>query len=138
MARVQDWPEKLAEQVALAQDKPYVLGQHDCLRFTCACIQAMTGEDYWPRFAGYTTKRQALKKIATIGGSLGEAVSVVLGRPALPSKLCAQRGDIALYQDENGDHLSVCVGPTVAVLTDTGLGFVRLDNDGVRNAWRIE
>lgn len=128
------WPEQLAATIEAARHQPYVLGQHDCLRFTCACIQAMTGADLWPRFAGYSTHRQALKTIAAIAPSLGEAVTVVLGRPHQPVPM-AQRGDVLLYADAQGQHLGICTGATMALLTDTGLAFVPIDQ--ALASWRV-
>ena len=137
LTRRTDWPERLAEVIAGAQDQPYVLGQWDCLRFCCSAIRAMTGADLWPRFAGYKTKRQALVTIARIAPSLGEAVSIVLERAPLPP-LQAGRGDVLLYQDTSGeDHLGLCWGAKVAVLGPQGLLHITLDNAGLRHAWRI-
>lgn len=136
LTRAQDWPERLAEQVALVQAVPYKLGTHDCTRFTCACIEAMTGVDFWPRFAGYKTKTQALRAIARIAPSLGEAVGVVLGASAQPPNL-ARRGDVLLYEDAGGEHLGVCLGAVGAVLGPQGLIHQRLDHPGFKSSWRV-
>lgn len=135
LVRRHDWPERLAAVVAAAQQQPYKLGQHDCLRFTCQCIAAMTGVDFWPRFAGYSTRLQALRTIAAIAPSLGQAVGLVLGvLPVAP--LLARRGDVLLYTDEGGEHLGVCVGATAAVLGPQGLAHVPLSHAGFVQAWR--
>lgn len=136
LIRRQDWPERLAEQVAAAHAAPYQLGMHDCLRFTCACIEAMTGVDYWPRFAGYSTKLQALRAIAQIAPTLGQAVTAVLGAHPQPPAL-AQRGDVLLYQDAAGEHLAVCLGSVGAVLGPAGLVYQRLDHPGFKSSWRV-
>lgn len=134
--RLGGWPEALAVEVAFARRQRYELGVHDCLRFTCRCIEAMTGHDFWPRFAGYTTRREALKTIRAIAPTLGEAVGVVLGVPPAPT-LSARRGDVVLYRDAEGEHLGVCVGPTVAVLGADGLLFIRLGHHGLGPCWRV-
>ncbi len=123
LTRRQDWPERLAAVLEAARHQPYALGTHDCLRVTCQCIEAMTGVDLWPRFVGYTTRRQALKTIAAIAPSLGEAVSLVLGRQPQPLAL-SQRGDVLLYADARGEHLGICTGASMALLADEGLTFV--------------
>jgi hypothetical protein len=137
LTRRADWPERLAEVVASAQDRPYVLGWWDCLRFCCAAIDAMTGTDLWPRFAGYKTKRQALVTIARIAPSLGDAVSIVLARePIVPMQ--AGRGDVVLYVDNDGEsHLGLCLGSKVGVLAPDGLLQLPLDHAGLRHAWRV-
>lgn len=137
MARVINWPDVLAAEIEAARVQAYVLGTHDCLRFTCRCIDAMTGVDYWPRFAGYTTRREALRTIAKIAPTLAGAVDIVLGQAMRPAPF-AHRGDVVLFHDAAGDHLGVCVGLKAAVLGEAGLAFVRLDHPGVVGCWRVE
>lgn len=130
LARRQDWPEQLAAQVAAAQTKPYSIGLHDCLRFTCQCIAAMTGVDYWPQFSGYTTLREAQDKILSVAPTLREAVCKVLGQPAAPV-LMARRGDVVLFNDTFGEHLGVCTGAFVAVLQRHGLLLLPISHTGM-------
>lgn len=130
MQRRADWPERLAEQVAGAQRKEYVLGVHDCLRFTCLCIEAMTGTDLWPRFAGYTTLREAQATIQGIAPTLREAAAVVLGQQPEPVTL-ARRGDVVVFDDTFGEHLGVCTGAHVAVLQRHGLALIPTSHVGM-------
>ena len=137
LTRRADWPERLAEVVATATDKPYVLGRWDCLRFACACIEAMTGTDFWPRFAGsYKTHREALRAIILVARDLPTAIGNTLGVPPVPT-LLAHRGDLVLYRDPAGEHIGVCLGATVAVLGPDGLLHLPLTHDGLGPAWRI-
>jgi hypothetical protein len=137
LTRLEGWPERFADVVAAAHDQPYVLGTHDCLRFSCACIEAVTGHDFWLRFAGYKTRRQALVTIARIAPSLGDAVSLVLEQsPVRPP--AARRADLLLYRDPDGeDHLGVCLGATVAVLSPDGLLQLPITDKGLITAWRV-
>ncbi len=130
------WPEALAAEIAAANSTPYVLGTHDCLRFTCRCVEVMTGVDFWPRFEGYATRRQAYLTIKAIAPTLGEAVSIVLGSAPIRVPQ-ARRGDVMLYADDAGEHLGICTGSHGAVLGEAGLVFVRLDHTGLQQAWRI-
>lgn len=135
--RREDWHIQLFNVVEAAQDQPYQLGTHDCLKFSCACIEAMTGRDYWPQFAGlYGDKREALKLISQYGRSFQDAVSGVLGQEPQP-RLMSQRGDLVMYRDDGGDHLGICCGATVALLADDGLHHVPLVHDGIVASWRI-
>lgn len=135
MKRIDGWEARLIAVVEAARHRPYVLGEHDCLRFSCACIEAMTGNDYWPNFAGYKTKRQARRVIAVIAPSLGHAVSLTLGRhPRVPRS--AQRGDLVRFHDGE-DHLGVCLGGIVAVLGEQGLQFIDLNDGRMTDSWRI-
>jgi hypothetical protein len=136
LTRREDWPEQLAAQVAAAQAKPYLIGVHDCLRFSCLCIEAMTGHDYWPTFAGYTTRREAVEKLQSIAPTLAEAAALVLGVDPAPA-IAARRGDLLVYRDKLGEHMGVCTGGHVAVLGHSGLVMVRLDHPGLQNCVRV-
>ncbi len=137
MNRLPGWEDRLAAVFESARATPYVLGQHDCLRVACAAVAALTGVDYWQRFAGgYATQREAIKVIRSIAPDLGRAVSMITGtEPVLP--LQARRGDLMLYSDPAGEHLAVCNGATAAVLGPDGLLWLPLDHAGLRAAWRI-
>lgn len=135
MTRVIDWPERLSAVVASAQDQPYVLGVWDCLRFSCKCIDEMTGINYWPRFEGYRTRREALVTILKIAPTLADAVTKVLGVDPIDVAF-AGRGDLVIYNDGE-DHLGICVGPTVAVLGAESLAFVPRENPRLLKCWRI-
>ena len=105
--------------------------------FCCTAIAAMTGTDFWPRFAGYRTRRQALVTIARIAPSLGEAVGRVLDVPP-NSPRSALRGDVVLFRDDIGeDHLGLCVGAYVAVLGPSGLLRVPITDERLLGAWRV-
>lgn len=136
LTRRQDWPEMLAAQIADAQSKEYVIGVHDCLRFSCQCIAAMTGIDFWPQFSGYNTRRGAVETLAKHGPTLEAAAAKVLGVKPSPA-LSARRGDILTFKDKYGEHLGVCTGQHVAVLEHTGLLLLRLDHPGVGNTLRV-
>lgn len=136
LKRLDNWPEALAEQVALAASCAYVLGEHDCLRFSCACIEAVTGENFWPQFAGYKNKVGAYRTIQSIAPTLKEAVSKVLGTEP-QGVLFARRGDLMLFMDASGEHLGVCIGTRVAVLAPEKLHYLPLDHSGLLCSWRI-
>ena len=136
LQRREDWPEQLAAQVAAAQRQPYVIGVHDCLRFTCQCIAAMTGVDYWPQFSGYTTLREAQANILSVAPTLQEAVCKVIGVDAAPAAM-ARRGDVVLFTDGFGEHLGVCTGAFVAVLQRHGLLLLPISHSGMVCSVRV-
>lgn len=137
LTRRPDWPERLATAVDAARGRPYVLGENDCLRLACAAVEALTGEDFWPRFAGYRTHRQALVTIARIAPSLGEAVTATLGVPPI-RVFGAWRGDLLLFRDDRGeDHLGVALGRNVLVMAAEGPLHIGLDHPGLVCAWRV-
>ena len=137
MARRHDWPERLTAVIEAARGKPYVLGENDCLRLACAAVEALTSEDFWPRFAGYKTHRQALVTIARIAPSLAEAVTATLGVSPAPT-FSAWRGDLLLFRDDRGeDHLGVALGRSVVVMAAEGTLLMGLDHPGLLCSWRI-
>lgn len=137
LVRRTDWPERLTAVMEAARHQPYVLGTHDCLRLACAAVEALTGVDFWPRFAGYKTKRHALVTIARVAPSLAEAVTATLGVKPSPV-LAAWRGDIVLFRDDQGeDHLGVCMGRRVIVTAPEGTLSMDLSHPGLLSSWRI-
>jgi len=137
LTRLPGWESRLNAAIDAARPLPYVLGESDCLRLACRAVEALTGHDFWSRFAGYHSKRQALVTLARIAPSLGEAVSAVLGVSPAPT-LGAQRGDLALFRDMNGeDHLGVVTGRYVMLTLPEGIGSLPIDHPGLLCAWRV-
>ncbi len=135
--RLDGWESRLAAVIEAASGQPYVLGENDCLRLSCAVVEALTGIDFWPRFVGYRTKRQALVTIAKIAPSLGEAVTATLAVSPSPT-FSAQRGDLLLFRDDRGeDHLGVCIGREVTLMADTGPITVGIEHVGLLCSWRV-
>lgn len=122
--------------IASAEDKPYKLGEHDCLRLACAVVEARTGIDYWPRFKGYKTKRQALAVIARHADNLRDAITKTLGTDELPP-LFAQRGDLVIYRDSE-EHIGICVGEQVVVLGENGLVHIPITSPLIKATWRVK
>lgn len=135
--RQQGWELRLNAVLETARRRPYVLGESDCLKVACETVAALTGTDFWPRFAGYTTKRGALVTIARVAPSLAEAVTATLG--VKPSGVfAAWRGDLLLYRDEQGeDHLGVSCGPNVALTAPQGWLLIPLSHPGLLCSWRV-
>lgn len=127
---------KWLDVIADAENKPYKLGEHDCLRLACRVVEERIGVDYWPRFAGYKTKRQSLACIARVGSSLQDAITKTLGVDAILPAL-AQRGDLVLYRDTD-EHIGICVGEHVVVLGNDGLIRISIASAMLTVAWRVK
>ena len=123
-ARQDGWEGRLAAVIDDARRRPYVLGEHDCFRVACRVVEALTGVDRWPAFAGYRTRREALLKLAQYGGTFEAAGDWFFGAPAVDVRW-ARRGDLLALQTEDGEkHAAVCVGVDAALLVEGGLVFV--------------
>lgn len=126
MMRLVGWERRLDDVIQDALRRPYVLGEHDCFRLACRVVEALTGVDRWPAFAGYQTERQALLAIAAYGGTFVAAGDKFFETDHVGVRL-ARRGDIVAYRDERDKyHLGVCLGDRVAVMDAAGLVFVRV------------
>jgi hypothetical protein len=135
--RLPGWEIRLHDVMAAAAATPYVIGQHDCFRLACRVVEALTGVDRWPDFAGYNSKREALRQIARRGASFEAAGDWFFGAGTRIAVPFARRGDIAALQpDPAGEkHLGVVCGKHIAVLIESGLGYVPLRS--AHCAWRV-
>lgn len=126
MARLDGWESRLHDVIEDARHRHYKLGEHDCFRLACRVVEALTGIDRWPEFAGYTTKRQALQALAYYGHSFVAAGDRFFGVEHQPIRM-ARRGDVMGYCDLMGEwHLGICIGRNVALLDEAGLAFMDL------------
>jgi hypothetical protein len=133
--RIEGWESRLAAVIEGARARPYVLGEHDCFRLACAVIEALTGVDRWPEFAGYRSRRQALAALARHGASFEAAGDWFFG-VAHTEVRQARRGDIALLIDDAGEkHLAVVLDHRAACMQPAGLMFVPLRRCAA--AWRV-
>lgn len=122
--RLLGWEDRLAAIVEEARTRPYALGEHDCFRVACRVLEALTGVDRWPQFAGYHTKGEALRLLSKHGASFEAAFDWFFGSTRLDVRL-ARRGDLAAIETADGEkHLGVCLGVQTACLGEGGLMFV--------------
>lgn len=134
MARLDGWEARYAAVMDDARRKPYLVGQHDCFRLACAVLEALTGEDRWPEFAGqYSSRREAMRLLARHGRNFDEAGDWFFRGARVPMTQ-GRRGDIAKYFDSES-HLGVITGGQVAVLAESGL--VAVPRSVCGHCWRI-
>lgn len=122
--RIEGWEARLAAVIEDARARPYALGEHDCFRVACLAIEALTGVDRWPEFAGYRTRREAMLKLAEHGSTFEAAGDWFFGVPNVSPRF-ARRGDVCCVETVDGEkHLGVCLGVSAAFLAPDGLLFV--------------
>lgn len=133
--RLDGWEDRLVELIDWARSREYELGEHDCFRFACKVIEALTGIDRWPEFAGYKTRREAMLKLAQYGSSFEAAGDWFFGSPRVEWKW-ARRGDIIAFATvDGGKHLGICLGADSCGLMDSGLIF--FPTAQATCAWRV-
>lgn len=122
MGRLEGWENRLLTVVAEWQDRPFVWGQYDCLRFCVACEVAIAGSTA-AILGNYKTERGALRCIKRNGfEQLADAVSAYAPQIA-PAQ--AQRGDWVMRAqgDICGGALGVVCGKGAAFMGQTGLVY---------------
>lgn len=133
--RLEGWEARLDAAVAQAAAADYALGQFDCFRFACLVVEALTGVDRWPEFAGrYSTRRESMAALARYGSSFTEAGTAFFGVPPVSWRL-ARRGDVLEFEQQGEKHLGVCIGSKVALMSDKGL--LRIPVRDCNHAWRV-
>lgn len=156
MARFHDWPERLEVYLRASRALPFAWGAHDCVTFAFGAVEAMTGvahvAAYRGRYDGAVGAARCLiedgpelprvsvmaddaeSERVRLSALLQAGVCRRLGDP-LPSPRLAQRGDIAVFPQPEGDTLAVVTGSTMAIVTPAGLYHVPLAHATV--AWRV-
>lgn len=122
MSRIEAWPERMAEAIAAAEEKPFEWGAHDCAVFTASVVEAMTGEDPMGDLRGAYTDAESAKDAIQAAGhaDLFHLLKDRFGDP-VPRAL-AGRGDIAIAAGEDGPALGIVEGSKVAFVGSAYLG----------------
>lgn len=133
--RVLGWEDRLDRAVEAVRNRPYAIADNDCFRFACAVVEALTGVDHWPHWAGrYASLREALMLIAQHGRTFEAAFDWFFGTPRVAAAW-AQRGDIVVMEQGGQKHLGVCLGAHAAFVGEAGLVFHPVLT--CLGAWRI-
>lgn len=131
--RVSDWPERLMTFLAERRRMPFEWASHDCCTFAADWVLDATGADPLGDLRGQWTDRASAVRLLRDLGGLRAAVESKMGEP-IPVGF-AQRGDLALIERDDARGLGIVIGADVAVLTESGIGFVRLSEASA--AWRV-
>lgn len=127
MPRLDGWEARLYATIEAARVQTYALGEHDCFRLACRVVEALTGADRWPEFAGYRTKREAVATLAAHGSTFEAAFDWFFGGAHFTDARLARRGDVVGIADASGEkHLGICLGGQAAYLAPEGLIFLPL------------
>ena len=122
---------------------PFAWGTNDCATFAADGILAFTGTDIMAELRGYTTNTGAMQKIAAVTGgkSLEEAVVWCANKQGLVERthaLMAQRGDLVLYRNADGELASGLVHLNGRDVVSPGeSGLLRMPLSAVQRAWAV-
>ncbi len=136
--RPQDWPEKLHDLIEQRRHASFRWGSNDCCMFASDVALAMCGRDMAADYRGKYSSALGARRLLGAGGVAGAMAkaSVQVEFPEIPV-MCAQRGDVVMYDSERGgDALGICLGMYCAFTGPDGITFISLRY--CRKAWRVE
>ncbi|MCW2255699.1 hypothetical protein M2263_001790 [Providencia alcalifaciens] len=127
------WATRLPETLRAAMSRPFSWGEHDCCLFAADCAIAVCGVDIAEKVRGrYKTKSGALRVLKTEFGNLEHGLSGFFVE-ITPDK--ASRGDIVMFDGDDGKTLGVLWGSKLWAVTENGAMPV---NHKPIKAWRVE
>jgi hypothetical protein len=143
LKRINHWDKALHDFVDSRAGKPFAWGSNDCALFVCDAVQALTETDIASEFRDkYTTQLGAVKLIREVTGSttvedVAAHVTQQFEMKELPSVLFAQRGDVVLFDGEEGPALGIVYldGRNAVFVGEGGLHKIAVSK--CRRAWRL-
>lgn len=142
MTRLPDWEQSLSDFVTQNYNRKFQFGQHDCILFACAAVEAMTGEDPAAEYRGrYSDAEGAALALRELGkGTLRKTVDATF--KARPVGM-ARRGDLVMA----GTSIGVCMGRAALFVGEERLaeaagvpmreGLVSLPRAAFTAAWEV-
>jgi hypothetical protein len=114
--RCEDWEKRL--NAYLSDVAPFSWGTNDCCQFTLGkWSELATGVNHFSKHK-YKTELGAAKILKKFDGVEGLA-NLYLGESKSPT--LAQRGDIVLFEHDEGMALGICIGAKIAAVGELGL-----------------
>jgi hypothetical protein len=105
----------LEAYISEALEKPFVWGQHDCILFTIGWLNIRTGKNWLAAFPAWSSKREAVRIVAQLGGLEAEFDRRLKRIP--PS--AAKDGDIGIF----GKTAVLFYGPNIVAPGLDGFEF---------------
>jgi hypothetical protein len=130
--RLPDWEKRLNALVAETRRRPHAFGQWDCLLWSGAVVEAVTGQDHWRAHVGkYKSQVGAYRYLKKLGAKSPQEYLDSLF-PVKPAAF-AMRGDLVLASD---GIPAVCMGAFALSVSDEGM--VRVPRSDWQGAWNVE
>ena len=134
MARTSNWPSLLHAFIDEKRKVPFEWSKNDCATFAADWVAILTGVDHAANLRGTYSSALGAARILDAAGGLEGIVARTGFKEVGPTY--AQRGDLVVFDDENGPTLGVCIGKHSAFAHADGVAF-RLTLE-CRRAWRTE
>lgn len=128
--RLPDWPKLLSEFLIERKSMPFEWGVNDCMAFTCAAVNRLSGNDYFPEYSDYHDEETARLLLERSGGVTG-IINACLGEGSR-NVINAKRGDVVVVKIPE---------VTAGIVDDTGQRIALVTKDGLTRvplvkAWR--
>ncbi|RWR08531.1 DUF6950 family protein [Paenirhodobacter populi] len=136
LTRLPDWRARFAAEMDRQRQVPFEWGAHDCVSgLAFVAVEALTGVDLRPDWAGYTTAAGALKKLKSKGhNNLGEMMASLF--PEIPPAL-ARVGDLGLIPTDDAIGAGLCIFDASGVVTLTETGHGRMPREAATQAFKV-
>lgn len=137
MRRCNNWPGKLALFIEEKRHQPFDWATNNCCFFACDWLAMLTGIDPAASFRGQVDNALSAQRIMARAGGV-ECVAEEASsrwRWAETTVKLARRGDVVVFDTENGPALGVCLGALAAFAGPNGVEFKPMA--ACRRAWRI-
>jgi hypothetical protein len=123
MMRRYDWTSKLYEQIEAHASRAFCWGANDCCLFAARVVDAMCDSTHEATLsAKYNDEQTAIDYIGRSGG-IASAVDTFIGEHKVKGRPI--RGDVVLFDNENGETLGICLGQKIVAMGHNGVVYVR-------------
>nr|ELR5115187.1 hypothetical protein [Providencia stuartii] len=128
-----NWTTRLPQTLQNAMQKPFAWGEHDCCLFAADCVMAICDFDPCEGVRGrYKTKSGAARVLKSEFGDIESALLCFFTEIPVSA---ASRGDIVLFEGDEGKTLGVLWANKIWAVTEEGARPVRHQPT---KAWRVE
>lgn len=133
VTRLPDWDKRLSKYIADTRGEfKFEWGINDCVLYSVKMAEAITGEDHYSEYLGYSTREGAMEIIAA-HGSLEALISKHFGQ-SHRNFLRAKRGDLVLVKRPDFICGFVDDSGQMIIVPSEKEGLMKLP---LKMAWRI-
>ena len=135
--RTKNWERKFRETIETARDRPFLWGHHDCMTFASSVIQAITGApDILGKWRGRYKSAKDFKNLCNLWeNGFKQAAEDLLADFKVIHPKKAQRGDVALVEQNGREAMGIVNGSTVIVLAEDGI--FSISRNLIKQAWGV-
>lgn len=119
--RRHDWSSQLYFQIDSHKDRSFIWGDNDCCLFVARVVDAMSDTNHEMTLRDKYQDEQTALEYISLSGGIADAVDTFIGSHKSEGR--PMRGDVVLFNGENGETLGICVGRYIAAMGKDGVVF---------------